>query len=46
MNVNIEKETMERLNHFRSEGESIDTAINIMLDYIGFHFDEFKKSRS
>ena len=48
MNVRItlDQKTLERLNHFRSDGESIDTVINILIDYIGFHSDEFKDSGS
>ncbi|KER07068.1 hypothetical protein AAA799E16_00233 [Marine Group I thaumarchaeote SCGC AAA799-E16] len=44
--IPIATETLERLNPFRSEDESVDTVINVLLDYIGFHTDEFFGSRS
>jgi hypothetical protein len=44
--IEVEQETLERLIELGSVGESPDTIINIMIDYIGFHTTEFKNSES
>ena len=35
--ISIRKETRERLRHLRVDGESYDTVINRIIDYIEFH---------
>lgn len=42
----LEEETCRRLEPLKDRGENIDTVINRIIDYIGFHLPEFKNSGS
>ncbi len=44
--IEIEQKTLERLKPLGSVDESPDTLINRLLDYIGFHTEEFMNSES
>ncbi len=44
--ITVEEKTLERLKPLGNVGETPDTIINIILDYIGFHTEEFNNSKS
>lgn len=42
----VSKKTLDKLKPLMCDGESYDSVISDIVDYVGFHSDEYKSSRS